>query len=117
MWPGSATASAVDSLKPSPPGSERPPPIAEPPPGLDNARMDSHEPDLIVIGEKVALGPLRRDLVATYARWMNQIEVRRGLDQMGIATPQSQEKWVDENIEKGAKGEPEGIEFTVYDRV
>jgi diamine N-acetyltransferase len=81
-----------------------------------NARMDSHEPDFIVVGEKVALGPLRRDLAASYARWMNQLEVRHGLDHMGIATPQSQEKWVEENIEKGAKREPQTVEFTVYDR-
>jgi hypothetical protein len=26
--------------------------------------MDSHEPDFIVVGDKVALGPLRRDLAA-----------------------------------------------------
>ena len=31
----------------------------------DNARMDTHEPDFIVVGEKVALGPLRRDLAAS----------------------------------------------------
>ncbi len=78
--------------------------------------MDSNEPDFIVVGEKVALGPLRVDLAAAYARWMNQLEVRRGLDQMGIATAQSQEKWVEENIEKGAKREPQGVEFTIYDR-
>jgi diamine N-acetyltransferase len=78
--------------------------------------MDSHEPDFIVVGEKVALGPLRRDLAADYARWMNELEVRRGLDQLGIATPQSQEKWVEENMERGAKEEPEAVEFTVYDR-
>src|SRR3954453_7643011 len=78
--------------------------------------MDSPEPDFIVVGERVALGPLRRDLAAAYARWMNQHEVRRGLDHMGIATPQSQEKWVDENLEKGAKREPEAVEFTIYDR-
>jgi diamine N-acetyltransferase len=77
--------------------------------------MDSHEPDFIVVGERVALGPLRRDLAAAYAQWMNQLEVRRGLDQLGIATPQSQEKWVEENIERGAKREPEAVEFTVYD--
>ena len=47
---------------------------------------------------------------------MNQPDVRRGLDQLGIATPQSQEKWVEENIEKGAKREPEVVEFTIYDR-
>jgi hypothetical protein len=78
--------------------------------------MDSHEPDFIVAGEKVALGPLRRDLAAAYAGWMNQLDVRRGLDQMGIAAPQSQEKWVEANIERGAKREPEAVEFTVYDR-
>jgi diamine N-acetyltransferase len=78
--------------------------------------MDSNEPDFIVAGEKVALGPLRADLAAVYARWKNQFEVRGGLDYMGIATPQSEEKWVQENIEKGAKREPEAVEFTVYDR-
>jgi hypothetical protein len=35
---------------------------------------------------------------------------------MGIATSQSQEKRVKESIEKGAKGEPEAVEFAVYDR-
>src|SRR5437764_244601 len=44
-----------------------------------NTAMDTHEPDFVVVGENVALGPLRRDLSAAYARWMNQLEVRRGL--------------------------------------
>ena len=78
--------------------------------------MDSHEPDFIVVGEKVALGPLRRDLADSYARWMNQLEVRRGLDQLGIATPQSQERWVEENIERGARREPQTVEFAVHKR-
>jgi diamine N-acetyltransferase len=82
----------------------------------DNALMDGCDPDFIVIGEKVALGPLRRDLAAAYARWMNQLDVRRGLDYLGIATPQSQEKWVDDNIERGAKREPQAVGFTIYDR-
>jgi diamine N-acetyltransferase len=82
----------------------------------DNAAMDDSEPDFVVVGEKVALGPLRRDLAGTYARWMNQLEVRRGLDHRGISTRQSQEKWVDENVERGAKREPTATEFTVYDR-
>jgi len=81
-----------------------------------NARMESHEPDFIVVGDRVALGALRRDLAAVYARWMNQAAVRDGLNQMGIATPQSQEKWVEENLERGASSEPEVVEFTVYDR-
>jgi diamine N-acetyltransferase len=78
--------------------------------------MDSQEPDLLVVGEKVALGPLRRDLAGVYARWMNQVEVRRGLVHRGVASAQSQEKWVEENLEKSAKREPERVEFTVYDR-
>ena len=78
--------------------------------------MDSDDPDFIIVGEKVALGPLRRDLAADYARWMNQLEVRAGLDHLGIATPQSQEKWVEDNLERGAENEPKAVEFTVYDR-
>lgn len=78
--------------------------------------MDDDAPDLIVVGEKVALGPLRRDLAPAYARWMNQPEVRRGLVLLGVRTPQSEEQWVDENIKAGAEPEPKAVEFTVYDR-
>ena len=35
---------------------------------------------------------------------------------MGVATAESQEKWVEENLERGARSEPEVVEFTVYDR-
>jgi diamine N-acetyltransferase len=72
--------------------------------------------DFIVVGERVALGPLRRDLASTYARWMNTLDVRRGLDFLGLATPEDQETWVADNLERSAKWEPDGIEFTVYDR-
>jgi RimJ/RimL family protein N-acetyltransferase len=78
--------------------------------------MDSNEPDFIVVGEKVALGPLRPDLAPSYARWMNDIDVRRGLALMGIATPQTQEKWVEDNVEMSSKSQPPTVEFTVYDR-
>ena len=78
--------------------------------------MDSDEPELIVVGERVALGPLRPDLAASYARWKNQLDVRRGLHQMGIATEKSEAKWVEEALEAGAKSAPEAAEFTVYDR-
>jgi diamine N-acetyltransferase len=74
------------------------------------------EPDLVVVGEKVALGPLRRDLAPRYACWMNQHEVGRGLDRLGIATPESEQKWVDDCLEKGAEREPKTVEFTVYAR-
>jgi RimJ/RimL family protein N-acetyltransferase len=74
------------------------------------------DPDFIVVGEKVALGPLRPDLAATYARWSNNIDVRRGLDRKGVATPESEEKWVEECLKECAEGEPKLVEFTIYDR-
>jgi diamine N-acetyltransferase len=81
------------------------------------SRMASEEePDLVVVGEKVALGPLRPDLAATYARWMNQMDVRRGLDRLGISTPTSEGKWVEDNIKEGAENPPKAVEFTIYDR-
>jgi hypothetical protein len=61
--------------------------------------MASHEPGFIVVGDEVVLGPLRRDLAADYARWMHEPTVRCGLNQLGIATPPSQEKWVEDNLE------------------
>jgi diamine N-acetyltransferase len=78
--------------------------------------MAGEEPDLVVFGDKVALGPLRRDLAASYARWANQIEARRGLDRRGLATPETEEKWVDDCIKDGAEREPKTVEFTVYAR-
>jgi RimJ/RimL family protein N-acetyltransferase len=85
------------------------------PPLGENAPMQAAEPDFLVVGQKVALGALRRDLAASYARWMNQGEVRDGLDQLSVATPESQEKWVEENLELGARPEPGAAEFTIYD--
>jgi diamine N-acetyltransferase len=78
--------------------------------------MDPRERDFVIVGEKVALGPLRRDLAASYARWMNQPAVRRGLVYMGVATQETQEKWVEDNLEKSAQNEPSTVEFTVHDR-
>ena len=78
--------------------------------------MSAADDDFIVVGEKAALGPLRRDLAATYARWMNDGDVRRGLIYRGVATQQTQEAWVEENLTESAKGEPSIVEFTIYDR-
>ncbi|MBX6342472.1 MAG: GNAT family N-acetyltransferase, partial [Thermomicrobiaceae bacterium] len=36
-------------------------------------------PDLAILGERVALGPLRRDLVPTYQRWFNDFGTFRTL--------------------------------------
>jgi diamine N-acetyltransferase len=73
------------------------------------------EPDLLVSGERAALGPLRRDLAETYARWLNQPDIRFGAEHLSIATPESQEAWVEERIKAGAEGEPKSVSFTIYD--
>jgi RimJ/RimL family protein N-acetyltransferase len=73
-------------------------------------------PDLVLVGERVALGPLREDLAPTYARWANDLEVRFGLEHLGIATPESDLTWVQETVRKGAGHEPESVAFTVYER-
>ena len=42
-----------------------------------------HEPPIIVRGRRVGLGPLRRDLIPTYARWQTDLEVLRGMGTSG----------------------------------
>lgn len=77
--------------------------------------VTTEEQDLFVIGERAALGPLRRDLAATYARWVNHADVRFGLEHQGIATPETEQEWVDEAVKRGAEKEPRTAGFTVYD--
>jgi RimJ/RimL family protein N-acetyltransferase len=42
---------------------------------MDDGRPDA--PALNIVGERVALGPLRRDLIPAYARWRNDFHVQR----------------------------------------
>ena len=46
------------------------------------AQPEDQQPIINFAGEKVALGPLRRDLVPLYQRWYNDFEVMRFLDTM-----------------------------------
>jgi diamine N-acetyltransferase len=78
--------------------------------------MAADPPDLIVVGERVALGPLRRDLAATYARWVNRRDVREGLLNLSIDTRETLEAWVDEQVRKGVERPPAAVNFTIYDR-
>jgi hypothetical protein len=55
--------------------------------------------EYLIEGERVALGPLRRDLGATYARWLNRRDVRVGLAHLGILEDQTEEAWVDETLQ------------------
>ncbi len=69
-------------------------------------------PVLNIFGEKIALGPIRRDLVPLYARWINDFDVTRTL---GVGrrpmTLEAEEGW----YERAAKGEG-SVLFTIYER-
>ena len=71
---------------------------------------DDERPVLNVKGELVALGPLRRDLLPLYQRWINDLEVARGL---GIFLPSTVEKET-EWYESEAKSEKSAL-FTIYE--
>jgi diamine N-acetyltransferase len=78
--------------------------------------MTAGEPQFLAIGERAALGPLRRDLVATYAGWVNEPEVKHGLMYLGIVTPESEETWVDEAVKESSAMTPTAAHFTIHDR-
>ncbi len=62
-------------------------------------------------GQKVALGPLRRDLVPLYQRWLNDFEVVRTLN-LGIRPRpmETEEAWYQSAIFG------EDVNFTIYER-
>jgi RimJ/RimL family protein N-acetyltransferase len=72
--------------------------------------------EYLIEGDRVALGPLRRDLAETYARWMNTLEVRSGLSNLGILDRTSEEAWLEETMTANAEQEPDRANFTIYDR-
>ena len=72
--------------------------------------MEPSKPIYTVEGEKVALGPLRRDLVTTYQRWMNDPATVRTLGRaLTPITEWQQEKWLSERT-------PEQPIFTIFER-
>jgi diamine N-acetyltransferase len=70
-------------------------------------------PHLIVTGERVALGPLREDLVPVYAGWVTTLEVARGVGSTAIYTVEAEKGW----YEQAAKADPGQALFTIYDRL
>jgi RimJ/RimL family protein N-acetyltransferase len=77
---------------------------------LDSASQDP--PILNITGEKVALGPLRRDLVPLYLRWVNDFDVTRTLGlTIGPMTAEAEEAW----YERVSRSEDE-VPFTIYER-
>ena len=82
---------------------------------METSETQQNSPDgrpiLNVEGELVTLGPLRRDLIPLYARWINDPETARAV---GSFTPYTIERETDW-YEKEARSET-NLPFTVYER-
>lgn len=74
--------------------------------------MDETQPIISINGEKAALGPLRRDLVPLYLKWVNDFEVTRMM-KIGFhpVTLEAEESWY-ERIVKDERS----ANFTIYER-
>jgi RimJ/RimL family protein N-acetyltransferase len=69
------------------------------------------EPVINIVGERVALGPLRRDLVEEYQRWYNDLSTSRTLGLSWPTTYDQQLALFEERVD-----DPHEVYFTVYER-
>src|SRR6266542_1001029 len=76
--------------------------------------METQETPIInIAGELVALGPLRKDLLPLYEKWINDFEVIRTLGApMRPATHEAEEAWYAGATSQGERH----VSFTVYER-
>ena len=86
------------------------PAAGAPLPAAPSAAAEAARPTLLLTGVRAALGPLRRDLIGTYQRWLTDVEVLRGLGQRTVITVDAEQAWYD----NAAKAES-AAHFTVYD--
>ena len=69
----------------------------------------------MLTGERAALGALHRDHLPSFARWINDPEVRRGLAYRGLANEDAERKWYEEMTEAGRAPRPSAVVFAVHD--
>ncbi len=79
---------------------------------MTESEAESGQPIINITGQKVALGPIRRDLVPLYQRWVNDFEVTRTLAiGMRPMTREAEEAWFDSTVTKADE-----VAFTIYER-
>jgi diamine N-acetyltransferase len=70
-------------------------------------------PVVNIVGKQVALGPLRRELLPLYHRWLNDLAVARMLDVVPRPVTLDQEQaW----FERASREDPTTTRFTIYER-
>lgn len=79
----------------------------------DQSGEQETQPIINIMGAKVALGPLRRDLLPVYIKWMNDFEATRTLG-LGLhpMTWEGEEAW----YEGASKSKGDSVNFTIYER-
>jgi diamine N-acetyltransferase len=74
-------------------------------------RPPENDPPIINIrGDLVALGPLRRDLLPLYTRWMNDLETTRYLGASAPTTAEQEAAWYDGEVKN-----ERNVHFTIYE--
>ena len=72
------------------------------------------EGDFILVGNRAALGTLRREHLPDLATWFNDPEVRAGLAHRGLVNVEAEEKWFEAMTEAGGAPRPTAIAFAVH---
>ena len=72
---------------------------------------DEQQPIINIAGEKVALGPIRQDLIPLFQRWSNDFEVVRFLGTMEPSTIEAEEN----QYSRVSKAENQSF-FTIYEK-
>jgi diamine N-acetyltransferase len=79
--------------------------------GFDGGNASCDEPVVMIIGDKVALGPVRADLAPCYQRWMNDfrmLRTLRGTEQRPMTLEAAAE------VVKNLSLMPDQASFTIY---
>jgi diamine N-acetyltransferase len=72
----------------------------------------AQQPTVTIEGRLVALGPLRKDLLTTYHRWITNLATLRTLDQPPLPlTLEQEQRWYEQAI-----ATTERVPFTIYAR-
>jgi diamine N-acetyltransferase len=83
-----------------------------PPPSLLPEPIPTEPPVVNITGERILLGPLRRDLLATYQRWINDFTASRNLAVAPLPlTMEAEIAWFD-----GVTTSASDTTFTIYER-
>lgn len=73
-------------------------------------QMETPGPIINFATGRVGLGPMRRDLIPTYLRWINDLEVARFVGMVQPMTEEQETRWYDRLV-----NEEDAVNFTIYE--